>query len=156
MAQLKSCEMRHTILSSELEEVGQEEQQLQHTKAKIAHGRSYVPCVVMSYCVYSCSGFSCFVLIKLHLMFLLLILYHFYVHTASQHLQTERIKIDTQLRLLQEERDLVDKHLAEQQRKQAELSSTEMGLRERAGMVRGTLQSLQVSTEYILCLGLYI
>ena len=82
-------------------------------------------------------------------------MYHFYVHTASQHLQAERIKIDTQLRLLQEERDLVDKHLAEQQRKQAELSSTEIGLRERAGMVRGTLQSLQVSTEYILCLCIY-
>lgn len=84
------------------------------------------------------------------LLLLLMILYHFYVHTASQHLQAERIKIDTQLRLLQEERDLVDKHLAEQQRKQAELSSTEIGLRERAGMVRGTLQSLQVSAGYIV------
>ena len=65
MAQLKSCEMRHTILSSELEEVDQEEQQLQHRKTKIAHGRSYVACVMLSYCVYSCSGFCCLVLIKL-------------------------------------------------------------------------------------------
>jgi len=46
---------------------------------------------------------------------------------------------------LQEERDLINKHLAEQKRKQDELLQTELGLKEKRLLVRNTLNNLQVS-----------
>lgn len=65
-------------------------------------------------------------------------------HTASEHLLAERDKLDAKLQLLQEERALIDQHLAEQRNKQGDLARTEGALRERAALVRGTLGNLQV------------
>jgi hypothetical protein len=47
--------------------------------------------------------------------------------------------------MLIEERDLIDKHLAEQRVKQAEISKAEATLQERSALVSTTLHNLQVS-----------
>lgn len=68
---------------------------------------------------------------------------------ASEHLQEERRKLDARLQLLMEERDLIDKHLAEQKLKQAELSKAEAALQERSALVSTTLHNLQVSVPFL-------
>eukprot|EP01032_Pedospumella_encystans_P010062 gene10062-11792_t len=62
---------------------------------------------------------------------------------ASDHLTQESSKIDRKIALLQEERDLIDKHLSEQKRKQDELQQTETVLMERSQLVRSTLLNVQ-------------
>jgi alpha-D-ribose 1-methylphosphonate 5-triphosphate synthase subunit PhnI len=57
--------------------------------------------------------------------------------------------LDARLQLLMEERDLVDKHLAEQKVKQAEISRTEAALQERSALVCTTLHNLQVSVPFL-------
>ena len=66
---------------------------------------------------------------------------------ASDHLTLERSKIDHKIALLHEERDLIDKHLSEQKRKQDELQQTETGLIERSQLVRSTLLNVQAEME---------
>jgi hypothetical protein len=70
--------------------------------------------------------------------------------TASEHLQEERRKLDARLQLLLEERDLIDKHLAEQRVKQAEICKAEAALQERSALVSTTLHNLQVM-RYAAC-----
>ena len=71
----------------------------------------------------------------------------FLTFVASDHLTQERSKIDHKIALLQEERDLIDKHLTEQKRKQDELQQTETVLMERSQLVRSTLLNVQAEME---------
>lgn len=69
------------------------------------------------------------------------------MYAASDHLAQERVKIDQKISLLQEERDLIDKHLSEQKHKQDDLQQTELSLTERSQLVRSTLLNIQAEME---------
>jgi hypothetical protein len=149
-AQLKSCEMRYTILRNELDDVAAEERQLNVKKTKINKGiQVVVNSVIIG--VFSMSYWWWTVCtVVLHTAFLgQSPVSHTYcvifASTASEHLQDERNKLGAKLQLLLEERDLIDRHLVEQRAKQADLAKVETALKERAALVGGTLSNLQVT-----------
>lgn len=72
---------------------------------------------------------------------------HQKVVQASQHLQSERDKLDAKLQLLQEERLLVDQHLHTQAFKQNEIREQEAAVEEQVRLLRGTLASLQAEMD---------
>ena len=69
--------------------------------------------------------------------------------SASEHLLEERDKLDNKIQLMQEERDLINKHLTDQKRKQDEILQSELSLKERSLLVRNTLNNLQVRGLYL-------
>ena len=64
--------------------------------------------------------------------------------SASEHLQEERGKVEARLQLLLEERDLIDRHIAQQKAKQEDASVAEQGIREQVDMISDTITGLQV------------
>jgi len=65
-------------------------------------------------------------------------------HTATEHLQDERMKIEERIQLLLEERDLLDRHLESQAAKQKELNELLSENERNADMLCCTMTSLQV------------
>ena len=72
---------------------------------------------------------------------------NYFLHIATEHLQDERTKIEDKIRLLLEERDLLDRHLESQAAKQKELNELLSENEHNADMLRGTMTSLQVRND---------
>lgn len=117
-AQLKSCEMRYVILSNELEETTAEETILSKKRHKIKSGKQLHTCVCFTIYFFFNHVFELFIIFMYWVIFVhyfefpaQVIGYITLLHscTASEHLLSERAKLDQRILLLQEERELIDR-----------------------------------------------
>lgn len=124
MKQLKSCEIRYTVLASELQEVSLQGQLLVSRRNKVRHG---------AYLFHLCLYIAFDVILP--------------ILSASEHLLAERAKLDKKIQYLQEERQLLEQHLEGQQTKQRRLEVQHLDNEKRLSMVRDTLHSVQVEMD---------
>jgi hypothetical protein len=100
-ANRRNCEIRNEILTNELEEATKELTALDRRQQAVRKGWAYI-------CHFA-------------VIFSVLILVNALSLSASAHLLGERDAIEEKMRQLIEERELIDRHLSDQQEKQREV-----------------------------------
>ncbi len=106
--QLKSCEMRRTIMRNELDDVATEVEELKRKREKM--------------------------------------------RGAYDMLSKEKRRIDEQMRLLQEELDLVHSHMSAQEQKLKDISEKEVAAKEKSLILTRTVEGLDAELEKLVLL----